>query len=219
MTDTPESGNGQAPGAPQSFLPFDPAQLTKLRMTQAELARLFEVSKQTVSQWLKRGVIVAGPDGRIDPHRAAADVMKKTDPARLRARIFKKSGDAEAQLRARVSELEAQLANAEMPAAAETADYHRHRSERERYAALAAKLDYETRTGQVLRADDARAAVAAAATNLRVRLESLPDTIAPRILALRDENAIRLLLREEIEHALTELSRQFQRIAAEGGEA
>ena len=79
MTDTPESGNGQATGAPQSFLPFDPAQLTKLRMTQAELARLFAVSKQTVSQWIKRGVIVAGPEERRANPRSI--------PAKLRQAI------------------------------------------------------------------------------------------------------------------------------------
>lgn len=194
-------------------MPFDPAQLTKLRVTQAELARLFEVSRETVSQWVKRGIVIAGPDGRIDPHRAAADVLKKTDPSRLRAKIFKRAGDAEAQLRARVVELESQLANTDAPAQGDATDYHRHRSERERYAALAAKRDYELSMGLLMRADDVVSFITSAVTVLRTSLESLPGIIAPRVVAAASEDQASAMIAEQVEHALAECARQLEQIA------
>jgi hypothetical protein len=213
MTGEPETGTGQASDAPQSHLPFDPAQLTKLRVTQAELARMFGVSRECVSQWVKKGVVVAGPDGRIDPHRAVSDVMKKTDPARLRAKIFKQTGDAEAQLRARVVELESQLAGTDAPTPGDASDYHRHRSDRERYAALAARRDYEKSMGTLMQADDVIHAIASAVTTLRVRLESLAAILAPQVVAAGSEDEARALIAENVEHALTECSRQFEQIA------
>lgn len=205
--------NGQAPAAPQSFLPFDPRDLTKLRMTQAELARMFDVSRECVSQWVRKGIVVAGPDGRIDPHRAASDVLKKTDPSRLRAKIFKQAGDAEAQLRARVVELETQLARTDAPAPGDATDYHRHRSERERYAALAAKRDYELTLGALVRVEDVTRAITAAVIVLRTSLESLPGIIAPRVVAAASEDQASAMIAEQVEHALAECARQFEQIA------
>lgn len=212
MTDETQNPAASAPEAPQSFLPFDPRQLTALRMRPVQIAELFGVSKQCVSQWIKKGILTIGADGRIDPIRATDEVMRKTDPGRLRAKLFKQSGDAEAQLRARVTELEAQLAATDAPPPAEASDYHRHRSERERYAALAAKRDYEASIGALVRADDVASAAGAAVTLLRTRLEALPDMIAPCMVAVSEQQA-RALIAEQVEHALEELARQFAQIA------
>lgn len=61
----------------------------KIRVLPAELARMFDVSKQTVSQWIKQGKVTLGPDGRLDPQIAARQVMENSDPARLRARVLR----------------------------------------------------------------------------------------------------------------------------------
>lgn len=95
--------------APPSLLPFDPAQLMKVRLLPAELARAFEVSKTTVSRWEKDGLIARGPDGRIDPYVAARRIFEKADPRRMRARIFREAMQTQQQLRRRIVELEAQL--------------------------------------------------------------------------------------------------------------
>lgn len=95
-----------------SLLPFDPAGLTAMRVLPAEFARMVGVSKQAVSQWIKRGVITPpGPDGRIDPKIAAREVIANTDPARLRARVFKHATASLDELRQRVRDLEAELAS------------------------------------------------------------------------------------------------------------
>lgn len=100
-----------------SLLPFDPAELTAVRVRPAAFAKLVDVSRQTVSMWAKKGIITLGPDGRLDPAVAARQVFERSDPAKLRARVFKTASmsmDAlRAELttaRARIAEVEAELA-------------------------------------------------------------------------------------------------------------
>lgn len=71
-------------------LSFDPASLAQgIRVKPAQFARMCQVSRQTVSRWVRLGLVVLFPDGTLDPAKAAKSVLQKTDPARLRARIFK----------------------------------------------------------------------------------------------------------------------------------
>lgn len=96
-----------------SLLPFNPADLVRIRVLPAELARAFDVSKQTVSQWEKKGWIARGPDGRIDPYVAARSVFAKADPARMRARIFREAMQTQQELRERIAQLESERARVE----------------------------------------------------------------------------------------------------------
>lgn len=92
-------------------LPFDPSELTQgVRVTQADFARMAGVSRQTVSQWVKLGKIRSVyPDGRLDPARAAREVIKNTEPGKLRARLFKVAAEDAAALRTRAVDLQRQL--------------------------------------------------------------------------------------------------------------
>lgn len=92
-------------------LPFEPADLAQgVRVTQADFARMTGVSRQTVSQWVKLGKIRAVyPDGTLDPARAAREVIKNTDPSRLRAKIFRVATEDAQALRGRVATLEREL--------------------------------------------------------------------------------------------------------------
>lgn len=93
-----------------SLLPFDPRDLVALRVRPAEFARMVGVTKQTVSVWIRDGKVTLGPDGKLDPAKAARDVIKHTDPARLRARVFKQAMAGRDELVARIRELEGTLA-------------------------------------------------------------------------------------------------------------
>ena len=55
-------------------------------VTQARFGEMVGVSQQAVSQWIKRGIVRLGPDGRLDPKQAARQVLDGTDPARLTAK-------------------------------------------------------------------------------------------------------------------------------------
>jgi hypothetical protein len=93
-----------------SLLPFDPAELVAIRVSPAQFARMCAVSKQTVSGWIKRGIVTLGPDGKLDPAVASRQVFERTDPARLRARLFKDAMQSANDLRRRVKSLEHELA-------------------------------------------------------------------------------------------------------------
>jgi hypothetical protein len=90
-------------------LPFDPADLVALRVLPAQFARMCNVSKQSVSQWIKQGKVTLGPDGKLDPAKAAREVFERTDPGRLRARVFKSAMASRDDLHGRIRELESQL--------------------------------------------------------------------------------------------------------------
>lgn len=93
--------------------------------------------------------------------------------------------------------------------------YQAARAVKEQYLARAAKRDYELSIGKLLQADDVRRAIAAAATTLRARLETLPDTLGPQLAGITDEQQARAILTEAIEHALCELAREFSSITKE----
>ena len=109
MTGTGKMDEDKSENARPSLLPFDPSDLVAMRVLPAEFARMVGVSKQTVSQWIKRGTVELGPDGRLEPRKASRQVIERTDPARLRARVFRQASASFDELRARVRELESEL--------------------------------------------------------------------------------------------------------------
>ena len=89
---------------------FFPVPAMEIRIRPAAFARMVNVSRQTVSQWIKRGVITLGPDGRLEPKEAASQVIRNTDPARLRAKVLKPLVDDVGALRRQLSERDEQVA-------------------------------------------------------------------------------------------------------------
>ena len=71
-------------------LPFESSsmEMAGVRVTRAEFSRLMECSKQAVTEWVKSGRIVVGPDGRFDARIAIAGLMRTGDPARVRSRVL-----------------------------------------------------------------------------------------------------------------------------------
>jgi hypothetical protein len=103
------------------MLPFDPAEMDRcgLRLTRAEFARLLGCSKQSVGEWVAAGKITLGTDGRLDPRQAVAQLLRNSDPARLRAKVLAPLVREVPALRTRIAELEVKLA-----AAHEDAEFH-----------------------------------------------------------------------------------------------
>lgn len=104
------------------------------------------------------------------------------------------------------------------PPDAHSARRSRFLADKAEWDAKAAERDYRVSMGRLLEADQVVAAVATAASRLRVRLETLPYDLAPQLAPLTDEGEVRTLLAEEIEAALAELSRQFADLTREATE-
>lgn len=89
------------------------------RVRQADFARMMGVSRTAVYKWVQEGKIDVGPDGRLDPRKAAESVVKRSDPTRLRARALRPLvADGEALQR------EAERARAEAEEARKLVAYH-----------------------------------------------------------------------------------------------
>lgn len=61
---------------------------SKIKMKPAEFARLIGVSKQAVSVWIKDGKIDIFPNGYLNPDKAIKQLLKNTNPAKLRSRAL-----------------------------------------------------------------------------------------------------------------------------------
>jgi transcriptional regulator with XRE-family HTH domain len=110
MTHEANGNDRKGAGTRASFLPFNPVDLVAMRVSPAQFARMVGVSKQAVSQWIKRGTVTLGPDGKLDPAKASREVIENTDPSKLRARVFKQATASHDELRQRIGTLEAELA-------------------------------------------------------------------------------------------------------------
>lgn len=96
--------------AHSSTLPFDPADLMKVRVSPARFAEICGVSRQSVSKWIKSGWVTIGPDGLLDPAVASRQYMDCVNPTKMRARVFKDTMATIPELRARIQSLEAEVA-------------------------------------------------------------------------------------------------------------
>lgn len=90
--------------------------------------------------------------------------------------------------------------------------YQQARAMKEKYAAMQAKIAYEKEVGILLVAQDAMLAVADGDAIIRNRLESMPDMLVPQLAAEMDEQKIRTMLMDYIEHLLGELSQSFHKL-------
>lgn len=109
--DEPQPENGQA-----SLLPeIAQRELLRVRLLPAELARLLGVSRQSVSRWIDEGkLVMPSPlDGRLDLQRALRDVLRNTDPGRLRARFLRQAVEDVAGLRENLAAAEDRATAAE----------------------------------------------------------------------------------------------------------
>ena len=91
--------------------------------------------------------------------------------------------------------------------------YQKGRAVSQHYRALTDKMDYEKAIGKLLTAEDVLFTVADAAMVLRTRLEAMPDTLDPQLEAERDPGRRRVIFMDYIENLLTEISRQFGKLA------
>ena len=105
---TPQNLDSAEPGRAQPFLPFAETELLAVRLRPAEFARCIDVTKQSVSRWIKNGTVTLGADGRLNPTAAMRQLLRTGDPGRIRARLVRQAfadmGDLRAQA-ARADEL------------------------------------------------------------------------------------------------------------------
>ena len=109
QTDTDFKPETTGKTAHLGFESSEDAMRAGIRVRPADLARLFGVTKQAVSSWVKDGRIVLGADGRADPREAVNRLIATGDPNRLRAVFLKPLCTELAAGRLKISQLEQAL--------------------------------------------------------------------------------------------------------------
>lgn len=178
-----------------------------------EFADVARVKPSYVTELRKAGRLVLTDDGKRVRVAESLNLIEATrDPAKaaVAARHAADRAAARSDATAAVDDDDGGVVE---PA---SSPYHEHRAERERWQALSAKRDYELSIGKLMDAGEVESAVKHAGTMLRKALERLPEVLAPQLAPIADEEKIRLVLHDEIQHALAELSRD---LAAVGKQA
>ena len=178
-------------------------------ISQAEYARLRNISRQAVHDLVARGIITL-VDGKIEPAEADKQLLA-LDPEKSKA------------LLSLASQLELQPP-AEQPNESPQGDggdpavtsYHVARTIREKYAAATAKMEYLKLIGTLVAAAEVRENEFRIFRKLRDNLTAISDRLAPRLAAETDPVRVQHLIGEEIRKALNELSRALGVDAAGG---
>jgi hypothetical protein len=95
-----------------SLLSTDDQLTAGIRVTRAQFAKMMGCSRQAVTEWVRAGRLTVGSDGRFDPRKAVASLLRTGDPARLRAKVLQPMADELAAYRGRIVDLEAALGQA-----------------------------------------------------------------------------------------------------------
>jgi hypothetical protein len=164
--------------------------------TQAAFARRLGVTRSYVNKLKDAGRLVITENSLVDVESSLASIQATQDPSKPSHVLPPANQETAAQ-----ENVDGRMS------------YQTARTVKEKYAALAAKLSYEQSCGQLLVAADVMAVIADAAVTLRTRFESFPDLLAPQLATLSDEQQIRVMLAEEVEILLADVSAHFGKIA------
>lgn len=151
----------------------DAAELLRVRVKPAEFARLLGVSRQTVSQWVKKDVITINPlDGRLDVTAAVQQVLRNSDPGKMRARVLRAAVDDVQSLRLAAAEADERVS-------AIKAELHAAHTEVARWRSYAADVDcLLDRTTHLVREREADFRASADSENWRLLVQKLESDAA-----------------------------------------
>jgi len=191
------------------------------RVTQAEYARLRQLSRQRVHQLVKDGRIPLDPQGLVIVDQADANLAQMLDQRRAnreRQIAFAETGPTnpasvppEGVLPEKAASVEtsgrpAQGDANQPPQQANAAtDYWEHKARRERVEADRAELLYRKTVGELVDADEVARSRRETGYKVASSLLQIPAKVAPAISPQDPQRAVRLLT-EEIHRVLNELA-------------
>ncbi|AKU67068.1 hypothetical protein ADJ79_07225 [Ottowia sp. oral taxon 894] len=188
-------------------------------MRPAELARRLGVSRQAVSDLVRRGILTPDANGRIDEAAARAAILSSVHPTSKTVQAAQASAPAPI---APVAAAPAPApAAAPQPEAAAT-NYHVAKTMREAAEAHIARLKLAEMRGELIRTDAVRAVMSNIFATTREAVLQMPARLAPLLAAESDPAAVQNLLHAELHAALESLANSpaaIEHLAAEPAQA
>lgn len=174
----------------------------KIGVSAAEAARQLGVTRQALYAWGKAGWLVRFSDRSIDLDATRARVDAYRHPT-VGGKHDRDLGPAPSYSSPDAGEREPDEREPDLD---DGEDYKAARTRRERAAADKAELEAARMRGELVPLADATAAYTSEIVRARAELESLPIRVAPKVVGMTDERAIRDILRTEINRLLQGLA-------------
>lgn len=187
----------------------------------AELARRLGVSRQAVSDLVRRGILTPDANGRIDEAAARAAILSSVHPTSKTVQAAQASAPAPIAPVAAAPALAPAPAAAPQPEAAAT-NYHVAKTMREAAEAHIARLKLAEMRGELIRTDAVRAVMSNIFATTREAVLQMPARLAPLLAAESDPAAVQNLLHAELHAALESLANSpaaIEHLAAEPAQA
>lgn len=187
----------------------------------AELARRLGVSRQAVSDLVRRGILTPDANGRIDEAAARAAILSSVHPTSKTVQAAQASAPAPIAPVAAAPAPAVAPAAAPQPEAAAT-NYHVAKTMREAAEAHIARLKLAEMRGELIRTDAVRAVMSNIFATTREAVLQMPARLAPLLAAESDPAAVQNLLHAELHAALESLANSpaaIEHLAAEPAQA
>lgn len=161
-----------------------------VRVRQAELARVLNVSRAAISKAVKSGRITPGEDGLFDVEQAVEDWKNNTRSAVTAA---KRSADGPKRERGGQPK------------------YAIARARKEHHLANMAALNEQKLLGRVLARDDVELAMKCIGAGVRAAVEALPDQLAPLVGPVTDLHEVHALIADACRNLLQGIEEEVKR--------
>lgn len=142
------------------------------KLTQAELARTLNVSRQAIGDLVARGILVVDETGRVDEADARARIAEQVRPS------GKTAAATTAGSHAKQAQSEGQT----------SMNYHVARTLREATEASIAQIKLRQMSGELIAREPATQATFTAFRSLRDALTTLGRNLSPRLAALNSDS-------------------------------
>ena len=188
-------------------------------MRPAELARRLGVSRQAVSDLVRRGILTPDANGRIDEAAARAAILSSVHPTSKTVQAAQSSAPAPIDP---VAAAPAPAPAAAPPPEAAATNYHVAKTMREAAEAHIARLKLAEMRGELIRTDAVRAVMSNIFATTREAVLQMPARLAPLLAAESDPAAVQNLLHAELHAALESLANSpaaIEHLAAEPAQA
>lgn len=165
---------------------------------QIKFAKMLGFSDVAVTHLKNAGRLVFTEDGLVDVEASKKRIAETADPRRddvVRRNAANRGSDP-----GLTSETPANI------------NFQESRAMKERYLALQAKVDYETRMGELVERSTVERDWMNVAVILRTSLERIPDSMAAVIAGETDIERVHAMLTEQIEQALKQAADHINRM-------
>lgn len=164
------------------------AQANTHRVRASGLARMLGITRQSVADLVRRGIIERGVDGLIDVETARFAISSRVRPSGKTAQSVGASSPAAP------------------PQEQRNMSYWQAKTQRESAEALMAELQYRKMCGELVDVSSVRSAITAKAIALRDALLQLPDRTCQALAAETDPHLVREYLSGELRSVLEQVT-------------